>query len=95
MISLIKPVASPSLSMHADAQGTSMPMDLPSCSLLGTNTYGIFLSSQSNGRCAMTSGGSTSSAITTSFAMARSTALVASFVPFLTTPDFEAIDRAS
>jgi len=95
MISLINPVASPSLVMHTLAAGTSMPTDVPIFSLLGTYTYGIFLSSHSSGRCATTSGGSTSSAITTSFACPRSMAFVVSFVPFLIVPVFEAICRAS
>ena len=94
-ISLTNPVASPSLTMHAEAAGTSMPIALPIFSLLGTNMYGIFLSSHRSGRCATTSGGSTSSAIITSFAFARSMAFVVSFVPFLTVPVFEAICRAS
>jgi hypothetical protein len=94
-ISLISPVASPSLVMHTDAAGTSMPVAVPIFSLLGTYMYGIFLSSHSSGRCATTSGGSTSSAIMTSLACDRSMALVVSFVPFLTWPVFEAIWRAS
>jgi len=91
----MSPAASPSLMMHADAAGTSMPIALPSFSLLGTNMYGIFLSSHNRGRCATTSGGSTSSAIMTSFASALSMAFVVSFVPFLTDPVFWEICRAS
>ena len=95
IISLISPVASPSLVMHTAAAGTSMPTAVPIFSLLGTNVYGIFLSSHRRGRCATTSGGSTSSAMITSLACARSMAFVVSFVPFLTFPVFEDICRAS
>jgi len=81
--------------MQTDADGTSMPTAVPSFCFVGTNIYGIFLSWQRMGRCATTSGGSTSSAMTTSFAMPRSMAFVVSFVPFLTCPVFVAICRAS
>jgi len=47
------------------------------------------------GRCATTSGGSTSSAMTTSFACPLSIALVVSFVPLHVVPVCVAICRAS
>lgn len=94
-ISLISSVASPALVMHTEAAGTSIPVDVPSCCLWGTKTYGILCSSQSMGRCATTSGGSTSSAMTTSFACPLSIALVVSFVPLHVVPVCVAICRAS
>src|SRR5215204_3164452 len=59
--------ASPASTIVAAAEPTSIPSDAPSCCLLGTKINGAFLSSQRIGRWATTSGGSTSSAITTSF----------------------------
>lgn len=88
-------VASPTAVMHAEAAGTSIPAEVPSFPLWGTKTYGILRSSQSMGRWATTSGGSTSSAMTTSFACPLSTALVVSFVPLHVEPVFVAICSAS
>ena len=63
--------ASPASTIVAPAEPTSIPSDAPSSCLLGTKINGAFLSSQRIGRWATTSGGSTSSAITTSFDMPR------------------------
>lgn len=88
-------VASPTSVMHTEAAGTSIPAEVPSFCLLGTKMYGILCSSQSMGRCATTSGGSTSSAMTTSFACPLSIALVVSFVPLHVEPVCAAICNAS
>ena len=55
----------------------------------------MFLSSHKIGRCATTSGGSTSSAIKTSLATPLSIAFVVSLVPFLILPVSLACLKAS
>ena len=78
--------ASPASKIAAAADVTSIPSAFPNSCLSGTKAYAVFCSSQINGRCATTSGGSTSSAITINLLIPRSMAFVASLVPFLTLP---------
>ena len=54
--------------------------------MLGTKAYAAPCSSHNIGRCATTSGGSTSSAMMISLLIPLSIAFVASFVPLLTFP---------
>ena len=78
--------ASPASKIAAAADVTSIPRAFPNSCLLGTNAYAVFCSSHINGRCATTSGGSTSSAIIINLLIPLYMAFVASFVPFLTLP---------
>ena len=52
--------ASPASKIAAAAEVISIPNDLPNSDLLGTNAYAALCSSHRIGRCATTSGGSTS-----------------------------------
>jgi len=72
--------ASPASKIAAAAEVMSIPKDLPNSCLLGTKANAAPCSSQRIGRCATTSGGSTSSAITISLLVPRSIAFVASGV---------------
>ena len=87
--------ASPASNIAAAADVTSIPSAFPNSCLSGTNAYAAPCSSQINGRCATTSGGSTSSAIIINLLIPLSMALVASLVPFLTYPVVAATLNAS
>ena len=87
--------ASPASKIAAAAEVMSIPNELPNSCLLGTKANAAPCSSHRIGRCATTSGGSTSSAITISLLVPRSIAFVASFVHFLTLPLLDATLTAS
>jgi len=70
--------------------GLETPQARPKASLDSTNTYGLFLSSHSNGKCSRISKGSASAAITINSATPRLSVLVASFAPFFNCLWFEA-----
>ena len=78
--------ASPESKIAAAAHITSTPNAFPNSCLLGTKVYAAPCSSHNIGRCATTSGGSTSSAMIINLLIPLSIALVASFVPLLTFP---------
>ena len=63
-----------------------MPAAAPSSSREGTCAHAMPFSLQSNGMCIVISGGFTSFAMTTSFAVWRSIAFVTSLLPFLSLP---------
>ena len=67
---------------EAAMTGLDTPHARPSACLLGTNTYGTFLSSANNGRCNKISNGSVSAARTTNSLIPRFSVFVASFAPF-------------
>jgi len=87
--------ASPASIIATAEHFTFIPTEIPSFSLESTSNNGISFSLHRIGKCCVSSFGSTSAAIATSFATPRSTALVTSLMPLSIFPVLLAFSTTS